>query len=188
MNEDRTIAGGPSEDRTEVASGMGMDKPTEVTIPTSGGGDRTRPVSAPADDASGESERTMIFRPKPTTDDSSSDAPGSQEMPADRRRLEGWLVSYTLDPAGVDFRVVEGQNIIGRGQECHIRIHQDPKISSTHAILFFRGGKVVLSDELSSNPTFIDGDELGPGERMPVPDGAEISMGDHKFFFRKANP
>lgn len=39
------------------------------------------------------------------------------------RKLVGWLVSYTLDAMGVDFKLYEGRNIIGRDADCSISVN-----------------------------------------------------------------
>jgi hypothetical protein len=140
-------------------------------------GDVTIPVSPTGKGVGGsEDERTIIHRPKGGGDTSS------------RRKLEGWLVSFTMDNAGIDFRLYEGKNVVGRGSDCDIKLIHDPKISAKHALIAFRAEECVFTDEFSTNPSFINGERIGLGDRIPLQDGDRIRMGDHEFIFRKVNP
>jgi pSer/pThr/pTyr-binding forkhead associated (FHA) protein len=103
-----------------------------------------------------------------------------------KRKLVGWLVSYTLDEAGTDFRLFEGKNKLGRNHANDIRIFQDSKISSEHATLLFRGNDLYVKDELASNPSYHNNKEIKPGETVEVADGDKLKFGDHEFIFRKA--
>lgn len=100
------------------------------------------------------------------------------------RKLVGWLVSYTLEPLGVDFKLYEGRNIIGRDQECSITVN-DNMVSSKHSVLLFRAGKFSITDSQSSHGTFVnDRDiELDP---CYLTDGDIIRIGQTIFKFRSA--
>ena len=103
-----------------------------------------------------------------------------------KRKLVGWLVSFTLDEAGTDFRLFEGKNKLGRNLTNDIRIFQDTKISGEHATLLFRGTDLFVKDEMASNPSFHNGDEIMPGQTVAVNDGDVLKFGDNEFIFRKA--
>ncbi|MCC5924808.1 MAG: FHA domain-containing protein [Crocinitomicaceae bacterium] len=110
----------------------------------------------------------------------------NSEKTTTKRKLVGWLVSYTLDEAGTDFRLFEGKNKLGRNQSNDIRIFQDPKISGEHATLLFRGNDLYVKDELASNPSFHNSNEIKPGQTVEVADGDKLQFGDNEFIFRKA--
>lgn len=99
-------------------------------------------------------------------------------------RLVGWLVTYTHDPNGVDFRLYEGRNFIGKDFKCGVCIN-DPKVSSQHALLLFRNDKFRLKDELSTNGTFVNG-EFIDDDSVVLHDGDIIQVGDTIFLFRTA--
>lgn len=145
------------------------------------GGDETLRVATPSTTGGGlsDGDRTQIHRP--TT------SGGAQPSP-NRRKLEGWLVSFTMDPAGVDFKLYEGKNLVGRGSECDIKLIGDSKVSSKHALIVFRGPESVFTDEFASNPSFINEQRVALGDRVALQDGDRIKMGDHEFIFRKVNP
>jgi hypothetical protein len=98
------------------------------------------------------------------------------------RKLVGWLVSYTLDAMGVDFKLYEGRNIIGRNPECNISVN-DNMVSGEHAVLLFRAGKYSITDRQSSHGTFVNGNDIEL-EPCYLQDGDEIRMGKTLFKFR----
>ena len=114
-----------------------------------------------------------------------SEAKGNKKTTT-KLKLVGWLVSYTLDEAGIDFRLFEGKNKLGRNHSNDIRIFQDAKISGEHATLLFRGNDLYVKDELASNPSYHNSNEIKPGQTVEVADGDKLQFGDNEFIFRKA--
>lgn len=104
--------------------------------------------------------------------------------PRYERKLVGWLVSYTLNPLGVDYRIYEGRNIIGRDADCNITV-ADGSVSAKHAVLLYRVGKFSLTDQQSSHGTFVNGVDI---ELEPhyLQDGDAIKIGKTIFKFRSA--
>ncbi len=107
---------------------------------------------------------------------------GGQPTFRTTRKLVGWLVSYTLDAMGIDFKLYEGRNIIGRDMDCNITVN-DNMVSSKHAVLLYRSGKYSLTDQQSSHGTFVNGQDI---ELDPcyLSDGDEIVVGRTSFKFR----
>ncbi len=101
------------------------------------------------------------------------------------RKLVGWLVSYTLDELGMDFRLYEGKNVIGSDVSCDIAVLQDKSVSGRHATILFRNNKFLLRDELSTNGTFLNG-EIVEVETPVLQDGDIIKVGNTVFKFRIA--
>lgn len=97
-------------------------------------------------------------------------------------KLVGWLVTYDLDPNGVDFRLYEGRNIIGRDFSCGVCIN-DNKVSSQHAILLYRNGKFRIKDNLSVNGTIVNGEDIDD-DSVLLNDGDIIKVGDTVLLFR----
>tara|TARA_B100000768_G_C11276329_1_gene376159 strand:- start:1833 stop:2438 length:606 start_codon:yes stop_codon:yes gene_type:complete len=102
-----------------------------------------------------------------------------------RRRLRGWLVSFDIEDFGVDFKVLEGRNMIGSKSSNEITI-QDNQVSSVHALILCRKDTFLLSDEMSSNGTTINGLELSPRNPAELNDGDEIKIGNTTLLFKKA--
>lgn len=97
-------------------------------------------------------------------------------------KLVGWLVTYDLDPNGVDFRLYEGRNIIGRDFSCGVCIN-DNKVSSQHAILLYRNEKFRIKDNLSVNGTIVNGEDIDD-DSVLLCDGDIIKVGDTVLLFR----
>ena len=122
--------------------------------------------------------KTMIVG---TKNSESTENPVSQV----RRRLRGWLVSFDIEDFGVDFKILEGRNMIGKKSSNEITVI-DPQVSSVHALILCRKDVFLLSDEMSSNGTTINGQDLNPRDPKELNDGDEIKIGNTTFLFKKA--
>lgn len=71
------------------------------------------------------------------------------------RKLVGWLVTFDLNPNGVDFKLYEGRNVIGRSSKNDIVINHR-SVSEKHCTILYRNGKFIISDELSTNGTYVN--------------------------------
>jgi hypothetical protein len=97
------------------------------------------------------------------------------------RKLVGWLVSFTIDPNGIDFKLYEGRNLIGSDHGCDIVVPNDPAVSSRHLTILHRMGHFKFRDEFSTNGTFINDVFEEEGN---LKDGDNIRIGDTIFKFR----
>jgi len=123
--------------------------------------------------------RTIVVSSGPRSGQKESDV-----KPTPSRKLVGWLVSYTISELGVDFRLYEGQNNIGRDTKSTVRITEDSAISSQHATILNRGGQFYLRDEMSTNPSFVNGEEVMPGNTVKLNDGDSIMLGKTVLMLR----
>ena len=98
------------------------------------------------------------------------------------RKLVGWLVTYSFDELGVDYKLYEGRNIIGRDVDCNITVN-DGRMSGKHAVLLFRANKYSLTDSQSSHGTFVNDEDIELEPRY-LKDGDIIRMGTTVFKFR----
>lgn len=98
------------------------------------------------------------------------------------RKLVGWLVTYSFDELGVDYKLYEGRNIIGRDIDCNITVN-DGRMSGKHAVLLFRANKYSLTDSQSSHGTFVNDEDIELEPRY-LKDGDIIRMGSTVFKFR----
>jgi pSer/pThr/pTyr-binding forkhead associated (FHA) protein len=121
-----------------------------------------------------QSDKTMLISP----DGSSSDA-SSQK--ATLRKLVGWLVTYDIQPTGMDFRLFVGRTIIGRGSDCDIVIQKDG-VSKEHAVILYRDGKFILQDQLSVNGTFVN--EILIEDKVYLNDNDRIRIGNITFILK----
>lgn len=122
--------------------------------------------------APGDPKRTQVYQ-----------GPGVspvQRQAPQNRKLVGWLVSFTLHPNGVDFRLYEGKNTIGSNPNSDIVLN-DPGVSGLHMTILYRAGKYRFKDEFSTNGTFVNGEMVEEGE---LHDGDILKLGETELRFR----
>lgn len=139
------------------------------------GGRDTR-VTKPADPGGGSVGTTVDDPPKPKPTDPLPDQIGR-------------LVSK--DGSQKDIIVVEGEQIIGAGAECDVVLKVET-ISTAHAVLEYKGGKLQIEDLDSSNGTFLYEPIPGgqwrehsakPGQALELRDGDELAF-SHRVRFK----
>ena len=150
----------------------------EESIASPSGETHAAPPVKPARDLG----KTIISRPDDVDGNSNSESDNNKVQ---RRKLRGWLVTYDHADYGLDFKINEGSNSIGSKSDNSITI-TDGSISSKHAIILYKQGQFLISDEMSSNGTFVNGEELQPRIPSSLMDGDEIKVGDTTFLFRVA--
>ena len=87
---------------------------------------------------------------------------------------------------GIDWRLYEGTNLIGRDAKNTIIISKDPTISSEHAVILYKKGKFKIKDKMTANGTFINGVELEVEEAFDLNDGDDLRLGNSIFKFKSA--
>lgn len=85
-------------------------------------------------------------------------------------------VPCALTFGGRELGLAEGETIIGRGEECTLRI-DSAKVSRRHARIIAAGREVGIEDLGSKNGTFLNGRRLASAERVPLHEGDEILIG-----------
>ena len=164
----------PSSDAGETDPGKTVVLGGEDPVSSSETITTAAPKQRPAQDLG----KTIIRRPDDAEDDQAPDNNNIQ-----RRRLRGWLVTYDHADYGDDYKINEGSNSIGSKSDNNITI-TDSSISSKHAIILYKQGEFLISDEMSSNGTFVNGEELQPRIPSKLKDGDEIKVGDTNLLFR----
>lgn len=106
--------------------------------------------------------------------------------PRASRKMVGWLVSYTLDSMGLDYRIYEGNNTVGRDNNNSIIIKQDTVISSKHINILFRKDRYWIRDEMSANGTLVNGEDLDLDKVYELHDGDLIKIGNTTFKFKSS--
>ena len=120
---------------------------------------------------SGDPDKTIISVPDEET---------GEKVTRAKKKLVGWLVSYTIDEMGMDFRLYEGKNVIGTNADCEITVPNDRSVSGKHATLLFRGETFMIKDEFSTNGTFIN-EKMLIDETPVLKDSDIIKVGNTIF-------
>ncbi len=97
-----------------------------------------------------------------------------------KRKLVGWLVSFSNDDYGQDYRVYLGKNKIGSAPDCDIVIN-DSSISGEHTMILFRDNEFLIKDNFSTNGTKINGVSIDEGK---LKEGDELKLGNTTFKFK----
>lgn len=180
--------------KTEVFMGGGGDTsaPTEIdgagggytggTKTTIGEGGTTTTTTGTGGPYKPTANRTVFGDDEPT--DPSAPQDPNKKSPRFGRKLVGWLVTYSQDELGVDYKLYEGRNIIGRDIDCSITIN-DGRVSGKHAVLLFRANKYSITDSQSSHGTFVNGEDIELDPRY-LQDGDEIRVGSTILKFRSS--
>ena len=176
---------------TRTSGGKGDGTGTTTTKMPGGGGPKTTVVETNGDTiVGGPGAKRNGTNPGTRTvfvDEEIEETPSGavkEKVYRNTRKLVGWLVSYSLDPMGVDFKLYEGRNIIGRDMNCNISVN-DSTVSATHAVILFRSGKYSISDQQSSHGTFVNDEDIELEPRY-LKDGDIIRMGNTAFMIRFA--
>lgn len=105
-------------------------------------------------------------------------------MISERRKppVVGWLVAMSGDQKGEDFRVRDGQNILGSAAEAEIQI-KDVTVSAKHASLRYKDGKFYLVDLDSTNGTYLN-DKAEGIAKEELKDNDAIRVGEVTLKFK----
>ncbi|MGH9844727.1 MAG: FHA domain-containing protein [Blastocatellia bacterium] len=103
-----------------------------------------------------------------------------QPLHGSKGRIVGWLITYSHNPDGEDFRVYAGYNRIGANPVCDIQLGDDT-VSGSHAIIVYRDGRCLIKDDLSRNGTFVNGREIG--EAYPLQSYDQVRIGNTYLTF-----
>jgi hypothetical protein len=175
VNENKSAgSGNENGDKTLMMGNQNLDNADKTVIE----GTENKTVAYGSGNVETNSDKTMIVSTGTNNE--------KKEVVNFSRKLVGWLVSFTINENGVDFRLYEGQNVIGRDVKSDIRVVEDPSLSAKHATILFRNGGMYLRDEMSTNPSFVNGEEVMPGNTVKVNDGDNIQVGKTIFTLRFA--
>lgn len=95
----------------------------------------------------------------------------------------GWLVAMNGPLKGIDFRLVDGKNIIGTAADCDI-VLTDQYMSSRHAVIRHEDGEFVMVDLDSTNGTYLNDQRLQKEEMI---DNDKVRLGRTEMKFKSLN-
>ncbi len=80
------------------------------------------------------------------------------------------------DASGREFLLKAGENLIGRDPSSDVLLN-DGTVSRRHARIIIEGNTAYLEDLGSTNGTRLNGQLVSPGQRVPLPQQAELQFG-----------
>ena len=91
---------------------------------------------------------------------------GKGKADAHRKKLTGFLVTFSSASNGRFFPLYEGKNYVGRDATANVCIQDDSSVSEKHLSILYRtvDRKFKFKDEQSSNGTFINDELTDEGE------------------------
>lgn len=98
----------------------------------------------------------------------------------EKRKLVGWLATFSYDDYGQDFKIYAGKNKIGSAVGADIVI-SDPSVSAEHTTILFRDNEFLIKDHFSTNGTKINGVSVDEGK---LKEGDELKLGNTIFKFK----
>ena len=169
--------------RADTGSGRGLTTPSHektfmqsgnASLKVSGGPRRKTKVEGPVSEgvsagAKKARRKTVVISP---------DQNGPKNNAIAKPRMVGFLVTYSHEPSGTYYEIREGRHMIGAGN-VDISVKGDKNMSSEQAILLFRRGLFWMRDNLSTNGTFVNGEEITKDVTLNNYD--KITMGDTEF-------
>ncbi len=127
-----------------------------------------------------------VYMPPPAEPSSQAAGAPAAGPSAAARKVVAILVTYSWKPDGQVFPVREGRNLIGRGDECDIRIPEDPMLSQVNSHITFRQN-FVLGDMVSMSGTDLNGSPVEEQFR-PLENHATIRTGSTHWHFVIVDP
>jgi len=98
-------------------------------------------------------------------------------------KIIGWLITYTQNSDGTDYRLRAGHNRLGAHPACDLVI-DDETVSGSHAVIVHRDGRCLIKDDLSRNGTFVNGVEITEARALQNYD--QIRVGNTTLIFVSA--
>ena len=132
--------------------------------------------------ASAPSSKTRVETP---SDAAAAPAMGRKTVVISERRkppVVGWLVAMNGEQKGEDFRVRDGQNILGSAADAEVQV-KDATVSAKHASLRYKEGKFYLIDLDSTNGTYLN-DKAETIARDELKDNDTIRLGEVVLKFK----
>ncbi len=157
-----------------------------------------RPTRLEDPDAPAGGRRTLLQQDSPPPVSSSPAFPPPAPEPTgaslpvggngSSRRLLGVLAAPDLGPGGAVFAVRGGKNTIGANRSNDIVLAGDSEISGEHAVILHRNGTFHLTDRLSTNGTWVNGEEVPANGTLPLQDRDRIRCGRTDLVFLVVEP
>ncbi|MBN2735375.1 MAG: FHA domain-containing protein [Spirochaetales bacterium] len=94
--------------------------------------------------------------------------------------LTGWLVHFEEGKVSQIYDVHLGKNLVGKGEECEVRILLD-SIQRHHALIMSKDGEYKLIAQSSESLVMVNGNDISS---INLIDGDMITLGKSEFKFK----
>jgi FHA domain-containing protein len=115
-------------------------------------------------------------------------APPVSGSPLPVRRLLAVLAAPDLGPGGTVFPVRAGRTTIGADPASDVSLGADSEVSREHAAILYRNNMFHLADRLSTNGTWINGQEVPANGTVPLQDRDRVRCGRTEMVFLVIEP
>lgn len=177
------LAGETSRPESSSLSLSGMPRPTRVEESGRSQGDRRTSLQ---ETFSGPPARPAI--PVPLRTESSPAVSPAPEIDFPVRKLLAVLAAPKLGHGGSIFPVRAGKNAIGADRSNDILLAGDSEVSGEHAIILQRNGAFHLTDRLSTNGTWVNGQEVTANGTVELRDRDRVRCGRTELVFLMIEP
>lgn len=109
--------------------------------------------------------------------------PAEPETGTDQRALVAVLAAPSLGAGGAVFPVRAGKNTIGADSASDVCLRADSEVSSEHALLLCRKNGFFLADRMSTNGTWVNGEEIDVTGAVALADRDVIRVGNTHLQF-----
>ncbi len=147
-----------------------------------GSGEQTQPMACPPGRAARGpyADADTIDGPAPDTRDAGADWPDAARLPPrSGRPLLAWL--WGEQGQAGEYLLASDSVTVGRDPGNDI-VLIDPAVGGEHAKIEYCEGQWWLQPADSGGPTWVNGQPVQPGQRLPVTDGDRLRFGFHTQF------
>jgi hypothetical protein len=145
-------------------------------------GEQTQPMACPPGPAARGpyADADTIDGPVPDTHDAGADWPDAARLPP---RSGGPLLAWLWGEQGQagEYLLASDSVTVGRDPGNDI-VLVDPAVGGAHAKIEYCDGQWWLQPADSAGPTWVNGQPVQPGQRLPVTDGDRLRFGFHTQF------
>jgi len=139
-------------------------------------GEQTQPIASPSW-ASGQAERGPYA--DSDTVEVAADWPDATRLPGSGGPLLAWL--WGEQGQAGEYLLASHSVTVGRDPDSDV-VLADSTVSPEHATIEYCEGQWWLQPADSAGPTWLNGEPVEPGQRLPVTDGDRLRFGFHTQF------
>ena len=91
------------------------------------------------------------------------------------------MITFDKNPSGQDYVIRAGRTAVGKSRDSDVSLFYDSMVSDRHATILWRPGVCAVNDELSTNGTFVNGEDIGVNAPKQLKNGDVVKFGGTTF-------